>query len=75
MRASALAISATAIVLFAFSTNSALAQCAPSSPYCTSHYSGYSGAPGPIAGAGIPALAIIGGGAYFLFRRLRRNKH
>lgn len=33
----------------------------------------YSGAPGPIAGAGLPILVAIGG-AYYLSRRLRRNK-
>ena len=30
------------------------------------------GAPGPIAGAGLPVLAI-GGGVYWLVRRLRRK--
>jgi LPXTG-motif cell wall-anchored protein len=32
-----------------------------------------SGAPGPIAGAGIPALLMMVGGAYWLVRRRRRK--
>ena len=35
--------------------------------------SGYHGAPGPIAGAGLPILAV-GYGAYWLVRRYRRRK-
>jgi hypothetical protein len=31
------------------------------------------GAPGPIAGAGISGLLMLGGGAYWLFRRQRRK--
>jgi hypothetical protein len=33
----------------------------------------YSGAPGPIAGAGLPVIAV-GYGAYWLVRRYRRRK-
>jgi hypothetical protein len=31
------------------------------------------GAPGPVAGAGLPVLAAIGYGAYWLVKRLRRK--
>ena len=31
------------------------------------------GAPGPIVGAGLPLLVIIGGGAAWLFYRLRKS--
>ena len=34
----------------------------------------YYGAPGPIAGAGLPFLILAGGGAYFAFRRRRGRK-
>jgi len=33
----------------------------------------YHGAPGPIAGAGLPFVAILAGGAYWLVRRARRQ--
>jgi hypothetical protein len=34
---------------------------------------GYHGAPGPIAGAGLPAL-LVGGGAYWVVRRSSRKR-
>ena len=34
----------------------------------------YHGAPGPIAGAGLPFLAAFAGGAYWLVRRARRRQ-
>jgi hypothetical protein len=33
----------------------------------------YRGAPGPIAGAGLPFVAVLAGGAYWLVRRARRR--
>jgi hypothetical protein len=66
----AIAFSAAAIVFASIPTTSVSA-CGSLDDPCTPRYSG---APGPIAGAGIPALAIIGGGAYLLVRRMRRNK-
>ena len=34
---------------------------------------GFHGAPGPIAGAGLPALLVAGGGIYWLVRRRKRS--
>jgi len=72
MRTLALAISAVAVMLFAMPTGSAYAACTardcPSAVIPT-----YSGAPGPIVGAGLPVLVVLGG-AYYVVRRRRRNK-
>ena len=35
-------------------------------------FAGFAVVPGPLLGAGLPALAVIGG-AYWLFRRFRRD--
>jgi hypothetical protein len=71
MRTLALTISALAIMLAGFPINSAsacLGRDCPADPAPT-----YSGAPGPIVGAGLPVLVVIGG-AYYVVRRRRRNK-
>jgi hypothetical protein len=34
----------------------------------------YHGAPGPVAGAGLPFVVILAGGAYWLMRRGRRRQ-
>jgi hypothetical protein len=72
----ALAISAFAVMLFAMSTGSAYAACTARD--CPSRFVDpdpphYSGAPGPIVGAGLPVLVVLGG-AYYVVRRRRRNK-
>ena len=67
MRASSLTGGALAIVLSVVFTNSASAL----APW-PNDKDKYRGAPAPIVGAGLPALAIAAG-AYFLIRRSRRN--
>jgi drug/metabolite transporter (DMT)-like permease len=65
-----LAIVATLFALagaVVFSTPN-LANAATTSPTTT----GYRGAPGPIAGAGLPVLAAIGYGVYWLVKRRRK---
>jgi hypothetical protein len=75
MRTLALAISAVAVMLLAMPTGSAYAACTardcPSVVIPTTPT--YSGAPGPIVGAGLPVLVVLGG-AYYVVRRRRRNK-
>jgi hypothetical protein len=47
---------------------------------CTNPFGGgcagggnYSGAPGPLLGAGLPFLGLVGGGVYWIVRRFRRK--
>jgi len=70
MRTLALAISAVAVVLLS-TPGSAFAACALD--IVCSGPPHYSGAPGPIVGAGLPVLVVLGG-AYYVVRRRRRNK-
>jgi len=70
MRTLALTVSAVAVLLAGLPMQSAYAECTARD--CPTHIT-VSGAPGPIAGAGLPILAVIGG-AYYLVRRQRRNK-
>jgi hypothetical protein len=51
----------------------ALTFAAPSSAWAPrpDHPRNYRGAPGPLLGAGLPMLILIGGGAYWAIRRYR----
>ena len=66
-----LAILAVAVVLLGTSVETAFASCALD--IVCSGPPHYSGAPGPIVGAGLPVLVVLGG-AYYVVRRRRRNK-
>ena len=61
-------VTAATSIIVSTPITSAVAACSPWFG-CPS----YSPAPGPIAGAGLPILVVLGG-AYYLARRLRRNK-
>jgi len=76
MRTSALGILAVVVLLLGAPVGSAFAGCGRDVGCSGPSFSdppSYSGAPGPIVGAGLPVLIVLGG-AYYVVRRRRRNK-
>jgi uncharacterized membrane protein YphA (DoxX/SURF4 family) len=69
MRILTSAVFAVAVMLVAMPTGPSFAACTARD--CPPD--NYSGAPGPIVGAGLPVLVVLGG-AYYVVRRRRRNK-